>query len=115
MVTASPQTDLRIQRVAEVLTKDPSCPLSELARTCQISTSRLSHLFKIEMGMNLKIYRQHCRLQLADAMLVSTMMPIKAIAYSSGYRHTSSFARAFKTHLGVSPASYRKGRGHQAA
>jgi transcriptional regulator GlxA family with amidase domain len=47
-------------------------------------------------------------------MLVSTDMPIKGIAYLAGYRHCSSFMRAFKTHFGLSTASYRKGR-RQAA
>jgi transcriptional regulator GlxA family with amidase domain len=71
-------------------------------------------LFKIEMGTSLKVHRLHFRLQLAAATLVSTTTPIKAIAYSLGYRHTSSFMRAFKTHFGVSPACYRRG-GQRAA
>jgi AraC-like DNA-binding protein len=35
-------------------------------------------------------------------------MQIKEIAYTAGYRHNSSFARAFKTHFGLSPACYRR-------
>src|ERR1035438_1003363 len=108
MVTASRQTDFRIQRVVKVLTEDPSRSLLELAHNCQISTSRLIHLFKSEVGINLKNYRLNCRLQLAAAMLVSTTKPIKAIAYTAGYHHTSSFMRAFKIRFGVSPTSYRK-------
>jgi AraC family L-rhamnose operon transcriptional activator RhaR len=114
MVTGSLQKDFRILRVVQALTEDPSRTLPELALSCQISTSRLIHLFKIEMGINLKNYRQDCRLQLAAAMLVSTA-PIKAIAYTAGYRHTSSFMRAFKAHFGVSPTSYRKSHPQQAA
>jgi AraC family transcriptional regulator, arabinose operon regulatory protein len=115
MATASRQTDFRIQRVVKVLTEDPSRPLLELAHSCQISTSRLIHLFKSEVGINLKNYRLDCRLQLAATMLVSTATPIKAIAYTAGYRHTSSFMRAFKIRFGLSPTSYRREKRPQAA
>jgi transcriptional regulator GlxA family with amidase domain len=112
MVTGSRTRDCRIQEVVQVLNEDPSRTLPELARSCQISMSRLSHLFKDEIGINVKDYRLDCRLQVAAAMLVSTRMLVKQIAYSAGYRHTSSFVRAFKTHFGMSPACYR---GHRSS
>jgi AraC family transcriptional regulator of arabinose operon len=115
MSTRSVQKDFRIQKVVQVLNEYPSRTLPELADTCQISTSRLSHLFKSEIGTNVKNYRLDCRLRVAAEMLVSTDMPIKEIAYTTGYRHTSSFARAFRTHFGLSPACYRKGKLQQAA
>ncbi len=108
MVTGSRQKDFRIQKVVEVLNQDPSRTLPELAHSCQISVSRLSHLFKDEIGINVKNYRLDCRLQVAAAMLVSTGMQIKKIAYTTGYRHTSSFVRAFKNHFGLSPTCHRK-------
>src|SRR6267378_7019756 len=110
MSTGSRQKDFRIQKVVQVINEYPSRSLPELADTCQISTSRLSHLFKDEIGINVKNYRLDCRLQVAAVMLVSTDMPIKGTAFLAGYRHCSSFVRAFKTHFGLSPASYRKGR-----
>jgi len=110
MVTGPRQRDYRIQKVVAVLNQDPSRTLPELAHCCQISVSRLSHLFKDEIGINVKNYRAACRLQVAAVMLVSTDTPIKGIAYSAGYRHCPSFVRAFKTHFGLSPASYRKGQ-----
>jgi hypothetical protein len=33
----------------------------------------------------------------------------KEIAYTAGYRHTSSFVRAFKTHFGLSPGCLAPG------
>ena len=113
MVTGSRQKDFRIQRVVQALTEDPSRTLPELALSCQISISRLIHLFKSEVGINLKNYRLDCRLQLAAAMLVSTTMPIKAVAYTAGYHHPSSFMRAFRTHFGVSPTDYRRGNDNE--
>jgi AraC family transcriptional regulator, arabinose operon regulatory protein len=108
MVTDPCQRDFRIQKVVQLLNQDPSHTLSELAHRNQISASRLSHLFRDEIGTNVKNYRLDRRLQLAAAMLVSTDMPIKGVAYSVGYGHCSSFVRAFKTHFGVSPTSYRR-------
>jgi AraC-like DNA-binding protein len=70
--------------------------------------SRLSHLFKREIGTNVKDYRLDCRLQVALALLLSTAASIKEIAYTAGYNHTSSFARAFKSRFGLSPACYRR-------
>jgi transcriptional regulator GlxA family with amidase domain len=105
---ASHQKDFRIQKVVQVLSETPSLTLPELAHSCQMSASRLSHLFKDEIGTNVKNYRIDCRLQIAVAMLALTSTPIKEIAYTAGYCHCSSFVRAFKTHFGVSPACYRR-------
>jgi len=107
MVTAFLPKDGRVQRVVQVLNEDPFRTLPELAHSCQMSMSRLSHLFKNEIGINVKNYRTERRLQIAASKLASTGMPIKEIAYTVGYRHSSSFVRAFKTHFGLSPASYR--------
>jgi transcriptional regulator GlxA family with amidase domain len=114
MVTGSRQRDFRIQKVVAVLNQDPSRTLPEIAHSCQISVSRLSHLFKDEIGINVKNYRLDCRLQVAAAMLVSTGKPIKEIAYTTGYQHTSSFVRAFKNHFGLSPTCYRKSKFNDA-
>src|SRR5229473_1896445 len=112
--TWSRQKDCRIQKVVQVLNENPSLTLPELAHSCQMSISRLSHLFKDEIGINVKNYRMDCRLQVAAAMLALTRMPIKEIASTAGYRHSSSFARAFKTHFGLSPACYRMKLGQVA-
>ncbi|MGA2353993.1 MAG: helix-turn-helix transcriptional regulator [Terriglobales bacterium] len=107
--------DFRIRKVIQVLKEDPSRTLPELASGCQISTSRLSHLFKREVGTNLKNYRLDCRLQVAASLLQSTGSPIKEIAYTTGYKHSSSFVRAFKTRFGFSPAIYRSEHAERSA
>ena len=108
MDSGSLQKDCRVQKVVQVLNQDPSRTLPELAQSCQISSSRLSHLFKNDLGITLKSYRLECRLQEAAVILASTSMPVKEIAYAAGYHHSSSFVRAFKTHFEVSPACYRR-------
>jgi len=106
--------DFRIRKVIQVLKEEPSRTFPERAHGCQISESRLSHLFKREVGTNLKNYRLDCRLQVAAGLLLATGTPIKEIAYTTGYQHTSSFVRAFKTRFGFSPASYRSEHTTQA-
>jgi len=115
MARVSGQRDFRIQGIVHVLHNDPFRTLPELAHNCQISSSRLSHLFKDEIGINVKQYRLDCRLQMAAESLVSTNRPIKEIAYSAGYRHCSSFVRAFSTHFGMSPTCYRENQLEQTA
>ena len=107
MVRVSGERDFRIQKAVQALTKDPFRTLPDLAEKCQISPSRLSHLFKDDIGVNVKHYRLDRRLQMAAEILVSTDRPIKEIAYAVGYRHSSSFVRAFTTHFGLSPTCYR--------
>ena len=109
------QRDFRIRRVIQVLKENPTLTLPELAYACQISMSRLSHLFKREIGTNVKNYRLDCRLQVAAALLLSTGTAIKEIAYSAGYQHTSSFVLAFKTRFGSSPTCYRRERARKSA
>ncbi len=115
MGTVSRKKDFRIQKAVEFLSKDPSCTLPDLAHCCGISMSRLSHLFKDETGLTVKNYRLDQRLDLAAEMLASTDLPIKEIAYAAGYHHTSSFARAFKTHFSLSPNRYRRQHRWQVA
>ena len=111
------QTDPRIQRALRLLSEDSSRTLADLASNCTLSISRLSHLFKAKTGHTVGNFRRNCRFRAATQMLATTDMSIKQIAYALGYRHTSSFVRAFELHVGVSPSSYRNYgiRGRSAA
>ena len=102
------QTDLRVAKVVRLLNEDPSRTLADLACGCALSMSRLSHLFRAETGLTLKEFRRNRRLEAAINILATTDMPIKQLAYTLGYRHTSSFVRAFALRAGVSPSDYRR-------
>jgi len=109
--------DFRIDRAVRLLNEDSSRTLTDLAGGCTLSISRLSHLFKAETGLTVGKFRRNRRFQAAMKMLATTDMPIKQIAYTLGYRHVSSFVRAFELHTGVSPSNYRRCevRDHRAA
>ncbi len=72
-----------------------------------LSSSRLSHLFKTATGSSLQTYLSNCRLEKAAELLQSTEMPIKEVSYSVGYRHAPSFVRAFRNKYASSPNDYR--------
>jgi len=111
------QTDPRIEKAVRILNEDSSRTLAALASNCTLSISRLSHLFKATTGHTVGNFRRNCRFQAATKMLATTDMSIKQIAYELGYRHTSSFVRAFELHVGVSPSDYRNYgiKGHSVA
>jgi len=109
------QKDFRIAKAVLLLHEKPACSLPELARSCGVSPSRLSHLFKNQNGFSVKRYRRNFRFHLALKMLALTDMPIKEIGYNLGYHHTSSFVRAFKFQLGLSPTAYRRRQREKAA
>jgi len=50
---------------------------------------------------------ERCRCQVACESLRHTLIPAQDIAVSLGYRDVSSFSRAFRRWVGVSPRAYR--------
>ena len=108
-ILTSPQTprDPRVQKVLDIVKQDFSVDVAELTRRVNLSASRLEHLFKEQIGVQLGDYILQCRLRTAAELLKSTEMRIKEIAYTVGYEHSSSFIRAFKNKFGTIPTDYR--------
>lgn len=107
MIAAFSSFDARIQRAIDILKEYPSQTASDLADRLGLSESRLSHLFRAEIGISVKTYLVKQRLDQGAHLLTSTEMSIKEIAYCLGYHHSSSFVRAFKTRFSMSPNHYR--------
>ena len=102
-------SDFRIEKATRLLNEDSSRTVAEVACGCSISTSRLSHLFKTDLGTTVGKFRRTCRFSKAKRMLAEApKVAIKEIAYTLGYHHTSSFTRAFEHNVGESPTDYRK-------
>lgn len=102
------RSDYRIEKALRLLNENSSRTLADLASSCTLSISRLSHLFKVKTGLTVGSFRRDCQFRTAMKMLATTDMPIKQIASALGYHHTSSFVRAFEFHMGVSPSEYRR-------
>jgi AraC-like DNA-binding protein len=102
------QPDFRVEKTAQLVNENSSRSVAELASACALSSSRLSHLFKAELGTSVGKFRCTCRIKRAKRMLADPEVPIKEIASLLGYHHTSSFTRAFEHNVGQSPNVYRK-------
>ena len=109
MVMEPSHSDFRIEKTTRLLHENSTRTVGEVARACSLSTSRLSHLFKTEVGTTVGKFRCTCRFSEAKRMLSDIPeMAIKEIAYTLGYHHTSSFTRAFEHGVGESPTDHRK-------
>lgn len=82
--------------------------LEDVARKVHISPSRLSHLFKDELGLTIIEYLTDIRITAAKQMLENSDLMVKQIAEKVGYQEASYFTRVFKKNTGVSPAEYRR-------
>jgi transcriptional regulator GlxA family with amidase domain len=100
--------DYRIRKVLESLADDPATSVQELAMLVNLSSSRLGHLFKLQMGVDLSRFLVNERLDKAAELLQQTDLSIKEIAGRVGYHHSSSFDRGFQNKFGVPPVDFRR-------
>lgn len=98
----------RLRKVLEKIEAGPPQSVSELAREVRLSPAHLQRLFKQETGVHISGLLAENRLRNAAQLLSTTDMEIKEIAYLAGYRHHSSFVRAFQRRFHQSPKDYRR-------
>jgi len=104
--------DGRVRRVLDLIESQPSQSVQRLAREAGLCPDHLQRLFKQESGGgHLRELLGKRRLQKAAELLFASAMSIKEIAYAVGYKHHSSFVRAFEREFGRTPRHYRQGKG----
>ena len=81
--------------------------LADVAAASNISSSRLSGLFKKETGSSVMAYRNELRLVKAAQLLLHSNLRIADIGDRVGYSEQAFFSRIFRKHLGMSPRQYR--------
>jgi two-component system response regulator YesN len=81
--------------------------IAELAQLVRLSPSRLSYLFKGEVGMPFTQYMKKARLEKGRQLLETSFEPVKAIALQVGYNDPTHFERDFKKAYGSTPTQYR--------
>ncbi len=81
--------------------------LEDLAEVAQLSSSRLSHLFKEELSMSPMEFLDKERLERASRLLELSAMKIQDIANEVGFDNPFYFSRRFKTYKGKSPRAFR--------
>ena len=97
----------RLLRVVQSIESTLPRSVRELAQQVHLSPTHLQRLFKQETGVHIRDLLTERRLTAAANLLTTTDMEIKEIAYYVGYRHHSSFVRAFQRRFGQSPKRYR--------
>ncbi len=101
--------DRRVQRVIDSMNADLSRDLvsAEIARSVNLSHSRLRCLFKAETGMSPTHYLKHLRMKEAKRLAENTFLNVKQIMNKLGMRDESHFVRDFKRIHGVTPSQHR--------
>ncbi|MEO0330821.1 MAG: helix-turn-helix domain-containing protein [Bacteroidota bacterium] len=75
-----------------------------------LSESRLSHLFKENVGISLKKYRAWCRLKKTIALVLENHDSLFSASLSCGFYDQAHFSKTFKERLGISPSEVYNSR-----
>ncbi len=98
--------DGRIQRVIRLMKEDltRSYSMNELAEHVNLSPTRLVHLFKEEVGVPIRRFRQWHRMRVVAA-LIAEGSTLTDAALGAGFADSSHFSRAFRNMFGITPSS----------
>lgn len=111
MTGATPDhQDARVIRACDYVRDNLAIPftVADVARHCNVSASRMAHLFQQQMGVGLMHWRNDLRMQQARTLLADGGDSIAEIAYRVGYGDPSQFSKYFSKHVGVSPREFRR-------
>lgn len=82
--------------------------ISNLAGTCNCSSSNIYKLFKQNLDSSPQDFFIHLKMERARKYLTQTNLKVKDIGAKLGYEDQYYFSRIFSKHIGQSPANYRK-------
>lgn len=101
--------DERVRHVVETVEQDLRRPwdLAAMADVAGLSPSRISHLFRSQLGLSPLGFLEQRRMLLAAQLLDLTTRPVGAIAAEVGYPDPLYFSNRFRRAFGVSPRGYR--------
>lgn len=108
----SPQKilDARVVEACDFIAQNLSAELTiqDIAKHVCLSPSRIAHLFREQVGVNILRWREDQRLSRAKLLLQTTQQSIASIASNVGYDDQLYFSRIFHKNIGVSPTDFRK-------
>ncbi len=102
--------DLRVEQACEFMSRNlaEDIDVDQVARHVCLSSSRLAHLFRQHIGVNIVRWREDQRMILAKHLLHTTTEPIAKIASQAGYDDQMYFSRIFRKRVGTTPSDFRK-------
>jgi AraC family transcriptional regulator, activator of mtrCDE len=100
----------RLAPALAALFNDPAraWSLPELARLCNMSRATLARQFQEKLGRSASDLLTDIRMTLAANELKKPSMSTGAVAHAVGYQSDAAFQRAFQSHMGMTPAQWRK-------
>lgn len=101
--------DSRVMRACEYIRDRLASPftVADVAAHCNVSPSRMAHLFQRHTGVGLMHWRNDLRMQQARKLLLEGDRSVTAIAHEIGYGDPTQFSKYFTKHIGVSPREFR--------
>jgi len=108
MAPQPPQHPL-VRGAMDEITADPALPhgVDALAARLGVSTRHLARLFRQETGMTLGRYADAVRVETAQALLSSGLLPVEEVARHAGFGSSETMRRVFQQTFGISPTAYR--------
>jgi transcriptional regulator GlxA family with amidase domain len=103
-------TDVRVSLMLELLNEARcrSLDFALLSGRCNLSRSRIQHLFKTQTGMTLGRHFKQVKLLRAKQLLERSFRPVKEIAFTVGCQDISHFVRDYKLLFGETPSESRR-------
>jgi AraC-like DNA-binding protein len=103
--------DRRLRTITDALMENPGDERSLGDWTGKVGASErtLERLFRRELGMSFRKWRQHLRL-LSAVTRLSEGMSVTAVAYELGYASPSAFIAMFRNKIGYPPKRYLQSR-----
>lgn len=100
--------DARVKAVVELMRQSRGhLSISILARSVNLSASRLRQIFHKETGQSPIQYLRVVRLSKAEELLQGTFLSVKEITSQCGIGDVSHFVRDFKEKYGMTPSEFR--------
>ena len=84
--------------------------LQQMAQSAHLSSSRLRHKFKNEIGTTPTQYQHSMRMQRAKELLETTFLTVKEITTLVGLCSESHLVTDFRRAYGLTPGEYRAAR-----
>ena len=100
-----------LQELTAAIRREPGRAWSTpaMARALHLSRSQFGRLFLAQFRVPPREFVIAARVNRAQQLLLETDMTLEAIAHGLGYRDVGFFARQFKSALGRTPGSVRRG------
>ena len=107
-LTAGDLKQIANRYLDKCLERESTPQVKELAAMLGISRSDFSKLFVRVVGEQPSSYLRRAEIECAKRLLVETDLPMNKIAYRCGFGTRTTFFRAFKRLLGMTPLAYRR-------